>query len=207
MRRIQVLIASLALAGTAGAAEEGFVPLFNGKNLDGWQVDTPGIWQVRDGMLVGKHAGLKWNDFLRSRKHYENFELKLEFRLVGGTGNSGIQFRSKPVANSHEVSGYQADIGEKYWGCLYDESRRNKVLVQAAPGTLLTLKQDGWNEYVIRARGGRIQLELNGIQTVDFLETAAGIERTGFIAVQVHSGPAIEVHFRNLRIRELPPGD
>jgi hypothetical protein len=197
----------LAAAGAVLAAEPGFTPIFNGKNLDGWEVDTPGIWSVREGMIVGKHAGLKWNDFLRTKKHYENFILKLEFRLVGGAGNSGIQFRSKPVPNSHEVSGYQADIGEKYWGCLYDESRRNKVLVEAPAQALAGLNKEGWNEYTIEARGGLIRLELNGIQTVYFLETEPRIERSGVIALQVHSGPAIEVHFRNLRIRELPPGD
>src|SRR5687767_15441097 len=63
-----MLFAAAALPG----AEEGFLPLFNGKNLDGWQIDTPGVWSVRDGMIVGKHAGQKWNDFLRTRKDYEN---------------------------------------------------------------------------------------------------------------------------------------
>jgi hypothetical protein len=208
MRKIQVLIVLLAVfAATAAGAEEGFVPLFNGKDLEGWEVDTPGLWSVKGGMIVGKHNGLKWNDFLRTKKHYENFILKLEFRLVKGVGNSGIQFRSKPVPDSHEVEGYQADIGEKYWGALYDESRRKKVLVGPPEEVLANLKKDAWNEYVIRAEGWRIKLELNGIQTVDFLETDTHIPRTGFIALQVHSGPGIEVQFRNLRIRELPPGD
>ena len=205
MRKIQGLIVLVGVA--VGGAEEGFVPLFNGKSLDGWEVDTPRVWAVRDGMIVGKHQGQKWNDFLRTKKNYENFILKAEFRLVGGVGNSGIQFRSKPVPNSHEVSGYQADVGEKYWGCLYDESRRNKVLVEPPAAALDGVKKDGWNEYVIRAEGWRIKLELNGVQTVDFLETDTKIERTGFIALQVHSGPGIEVQFRNLRIRELPRGD
>jgi hypothetical protein len=202
-----MLLGFAVWAAALPAAEPGFTPLFNGKNLDGWQADTPGVWSVRDGMIVGKHTGQKWNDFLRTEKDYENFILKAEFRLVNGVGNSGIQFRSKPVENSHEVSGYQADIGEKYWGCLYDESRRNKVLVQPPVEALAGLKRDGWNEYTIHAQGGRIKLELNGILTVDFLETDTKIPRTGFIALQVHAGPGIEVHFRNLRIRELPPGD
>jgi len=205
MRTIQVLAALVTVA--LQGAEPGFTPIFNGKNLDGWEVDTPGLWQVRDGAIAGKHGGLKYNDFLRTRKRYENFILKLEFRLAGGVGNSGIQFRSKPVPNSHEVSGYQADIGEKYWGALYDESRRNKVLAAPEPALLANLKKDAWNEYVIEARGRRIRLQVNGVQTVDYLETGATIDRAGFIALQVHSGPGIEVEFRNLRIRELPPGD
>ncbi|MGH9657425.1 MAG: 3-keto-disaccharide hydrolase [Bryobacteraceae bacterium] len=177
--------------------------LFNGKSLDGWETDTPGLWSVRDGMIVGRHEGLKYNDFLRTKRSYADFRLRLKFRLVNGEGNSGIQFRSKPAAIPHEVSGYQADIGQKYWGCLYDESRRNRVLAQAAEESLVGLDRAGWNEYAITARGDRITLELNGRRTVDYRETDPAIERGGFIALQVHSGPPIEVHFKDLEIEAL----
>lgn len=181
--------------------EDGFTPLFDGVSLDGWEVDTPGLWSVRHGMIVGKHAGLKYNDFLRTRKSYGDFELRLQFRLVGGVGNSGVQFRSVPATIPHEVSGYQADVGQQYWGCLYDESRRRRVLAQAP--AMPELDKLGWNEYVIRAQGRRIGLWLNGLQTVEYVESEPGIAGSGFLALQVHSGPGIEVHFRNIRIREL----
>ncbi|MFN3323984.1 MAG: DUF1080 domain-containing protein [Bryobacteraceae bacterium] len=197
-----LLAAWLAMASIA-AAQSDFKPLFNGRDLDGWEVDTPGLWQVRDGAIVGRHDGLKYNDFLRTKKHYRNFELRLKFRLINGEGNSGIQFRSKPVPNSHEVSGYQADIGMQYWGCLYDESRRNKILAQANPGSLDGLDKAGWNEYVITAIDNRITLDLNGKRTVDYAETEPGMDEKGFIALQVHSGPKIEVWFKDLYIREL----
>lgn len=177
--------------------------LFNGKNLDGWEVDTPGLWQVRDGMIVGKSAGMKYNDFLRTKKLYGDFELRLKFRLIDGVGNTGIQFRSKPVPDSHEVSGYQADIGQQYWGCLYDESRRKKVLVQATPESLAKLDKTGWNDYVIRAQGNHITLQVNGVRTVDYREAEPGIETTGFIALQVHSGPPMEVQFKDLELKVL----
>jgi hypothetical protein len=179
-----------------------FEPLFNGKDLDGWVQDTPGVWSVRDGMIVGKAVNLKHNDFLRTRKVYNDFTVKLWFRLVNGIGNSGIQFRSQPVAGSHELAGYQADIGETYWGCLYDESRRRKVLVQAAPERLAGLRKEGWNEYVITARGNHIRLDLNGVRTVDYQEQESGMNVPGLIALQVHSGPAVEVHFKDIRIYE-----
>jgi hypothetical protein len=166
-------------------------------------VDTPGIWSARDGMLVGKHGGLKYNDFLRTGKSYGDFVLRLKFRLVNGEGNSGVQFRSKPVPGSHEVEGYQADIGQQYWGCLYDESRRRKVLAQPPAEALAGLDKAGWNEYVITARGRRITLDLNGKRTVDYTESEDGIDPSGFIALQVHSGPAIEVQFKDLLIKEL----
>src|SRR3712207_1069186 len=104
-----VIAALMAAAAVSQATAADFVPLFNGRNLNGWQVDTRGLWTVQDGMIIGKHQGLAYNDFLRTAAHYANFVLSLKFRLVDGRGNSGVQFRSKPVPNSHEVAGYQAD--------------------------------------------------------------------------------------------------
>ncbi len=184
--------------------EEGFVSIFEGKTLTGWEGDRD-LWTVEDSMIVGDTgAGIKRNEFLATEKRYGDFELRLEFRLRKGAGNSGVQFRSKRVEGSSEVSGYQADIGEKYWGCLYDESRRNKILVQAPPELEKTLSRDGWNNYVILAQGRNITLALNGLTTVDYVEEDRAIDRTGIIALQVHAGGPLHVEFRNLRIRELP---
>jgi hypothetical protein len=154
--------------------------------------------------IVGDSPGIPHNQFLATRKSYGNFELQLEFRLNEGKGNSGVQFRSKRVADSSEVSGYQADIGEQYWGCLYDESRRNKVLAQAPAALADKLKKNDWNTYTIRAVGPRITLAINGVTTVDYTEPDASIPRTGVVALQVHSGPPLRVAFRNIRIKELP---
>jgi hypothetical protein len=205
MNRRTFLASAAGAAASSLAAVEGFQPLFNGRNLDDWIVDTPGLWRVQDGGVTGVSPGLKYNDFLRTRKHYRNFVLKTRFQLVSDSdrANSGIQFRSKPVPGSHEVSGYQADIGQQYWGCLYDESRRNRILAQASQEALSALDKKGWNEYEIIADGRRIVLKLNGIISVDYVETEEGIDDTGFIALQLHSGPPLSVHFRDLRIREL----
>lgn len=196
----------LFFVATALSAQSGFKPLFNGKNLDEWIVDTPGLWRVENGVIIGKSPGLKYNDFLRTKKQYRNFILKATFRMMdeSGRGNSGIQFRSKPVEGSHEVSGYQADMGQQYWGCLYDESRRNKVLAQASKEAMATLKKDGWNQYTISAQGNRITLELNGVKSIEWIENDAGIEQSGFIALQLHGGPPMEMHFKDLQISVLP---
>ncbi len=178
-------------------------PLFDGRTLDGWVQDTPGLWSVRDGMIVGRHEGLQWNDFLRTRDSFEDFELSLEFRLVGGRGNSGVQFRSIPDQKEHELFGYQADIGENYWGSLYDESRRRRILAQAPQPAIDTLDKDAWHSYVVRAHGRHISLSIDGMRTVDYTEADAGILSRGILALQVHSGPGIEVWFRNVRVREL----
>jgi hypothetical protein len=186
----------------AAAVEEGFVPLFDGKTLAGWEGDAK-LWKVEDGLIVGDSPGIQQNEFLATKKSYGDFELRLEFRLRQGQGNSGVQFRSRRVDGSSEVSGYQADIGEKYWGCLYDESRRNKILVQAPLELEKGLRKDGWNRYVIRAQGAHVVLLLNDIQTVDYREADDAIRRDGIIALQVHAGGPLRVEFRNLRIRKL----
>ena len=146
------------------------------------------MWEVRDGMIVGKHAGMKYNDFLRTRKHYANFILKVKFQLVNGEGNSGMQFRGKPVPDSHEASGYQAGIGQQYGGFLCDESRRKRVLAKPSEATLAGLDKAGWNEYELHVEGNHIVLKLNGKTTVDYTESEPGIDDEGFIALQVHSG-------------------
>lgn len=197
-------VPALSAAEPEGSAdvEKGFVPLFNGKDLDGWSGDEM-LWSVHDGVIVGDSKGIKRNEFLVTDDRYDDFELRLEFRLVDGRGNSGVQFRSELEKDSPQVVGYQADLGQKYWGCLYDEHRRRKVLA-AAPASLDdVLDKDGWNEYRIRAEGPRVRLAINDHETVDFSEPDPEIARTGIIALQIHSGPAMRVEFRNIRLKRL----
>jgi len=177
-------------------------PLFNGTDLSGWEGDTE-LWKVDDGMIIGDSPGISRNEFLATTRLFDDFELTLEFRMHGGRGNSGIQFRSSRVQNSRAMVGYQADLGERFWGCLYDEHRRRKVLA-AAPAELNdVLDKQGWNTYVIRAKGDRVTLSINGLTTVDYTEEDESIAKAGVIALQIHSGPAMRIDFRNLQIREL----
>ena len=184
------------------ADEPGSRTLFNGKDLAGWEGDTT-LWKVEGEAIVGDSPGIKHNQFLCTKEEFGDFELKLEFRVKDGAGNTGVQFRTKKIPDSTEVSGYQADLGDKYWGCLYDESRRNKILVSASPDLEKVLKKSDWNEYAIRAEGDHITLKINGVTTVDYKEPEAEIARSGIIALQVHSGGPMRVDFRNIRIKVL----
>ena len=158
------------------------------------------------GRSWGVRPGSSHNDFLATRASYGDFILKLTFKVEGdASANSGVQFRSVRVPG-HEMSGYQADIGQGYWGCLYDESRRNKVLVQANPKAIEAIHKDGWNEYVIRAMGSKITLSLNGQTSVTYDEPETNIAREGRIALQVHAGKALKVTFKNILIQPLPVG-
>ena len=196
---------SRLLSGEPAVVETGgYHSLFNGEDLGGWEGDTA-LWAVRDGMIVGKSTtGLSHNDFLATDATYGDFVLKLTFRVLGDdSANSGVQFRSVRVPG-HEMSGYQADVGQHYWGCLYDESRRNKVLVEANPKAFATVNKNGWNTYVIRAIGGHIGLTLNGVPSVNYDEKDDAIAREGKIALQMHAGKAIEVQFKDIYIQRLP---
>ena len=146
------------------------------------------------------------NEFLCTTKTYGDFELKVVFKLTGDRdkANAGIQFRTKRIPKHHEVIGYQADMGQGYWGALYDESRRKMLLAKPDAKVLDKLvKHDDWNEYTIRCEGPRIRLWLNGIQTVDFTETDEKIDRTGIIGLQVHGGAKAKVMYKDVRIEEL----
>ena len=201
---VAVVIVINSVTAMARADEEkGFKPLFDGKSLQGWEGDQA-LWHVHNKMIVGKSPGIKRNEFLATKKEYGDFELRLEFRLLEGKGNSGIQFRSRRAPRGHGCIGYQADIGQNYWGCLYDEERRRKVLVQAPPELGDKLRKTGWNSYTIRAEGDRVMLTINGVKTVDYVEKDEEIAQTGIIALQIHSGPAMQIDFRNIRIKELP---
>ena len=113
--------------------------------------------------------------------------------MVGKDANAGIQIRSRRIPNSHEMCGYQADMGQHYWGCLYDESRRNRILAEANKDELAKgLKPNDWNEYGIRSVGRRVQLWINGCQTVDYLEPAKALSQAGVIGLQIHAGPPAE---------------
>jgi hypothetical protein len=183
------------------------VSLFDGKTLDGWE-GNPDLFHVQDGAIVGgslKKATPR-NEFLSTKKAYGDFELRLKVKLLGDPAyaNAGVQIRSRRVPNSSEMAGYQADMGQQYWGSLYDESRRNKTLARPDPaGLRKALKLGDWNEYVIRCIGPRVQLWLNGYQTVDYTESDKSLEQTGLIGLQIHAGPPAEAWYKDITIQSI----
>ena len=198
--------ATLCFAALLQAAP---VPLFDGKTFEGWEGDIGEVWRIEDAALTAGSLEKRQakNNFLATRKTFANFELTLKWRLQGSEGfvNGGVQFRSKRIPNHHEVSGYQADLGAGYDGALYDESRRNKILERPSKEVLEKARKPlgEWNDYRIRAEGSRIQIWLNGVQTVDYTEADAKMETTGIIAVQIHGGATALAQYKDLMIEEL----
>ena len=204
------LACPLASADQPSAAAD-VRPLFDGTTFAGWNGDTKDTWRIEDGAIVAGSTSVAAprNEFLATNRTFGNFELRLEYRIDDSDArNAGVQFRTVRVPNHHEVIGYQADIGDAFEGCLYDESRRNRVLVTPPPEIVAQARsraKDGWNEYVIRCEGRRIRLAINGVQTVDYTETDATIPQEGVIALQIHGTMVGTVRYRNIRIVEFPP--
>ena len=183
------------------------VLLFDGKTFDGWEGNTD-WFRIEDGAIVGGslEKRIPRNEFLCTTTEYSDFELRLKVKLLGdpAQANGGIQIRSRRVPNHHEMIGYQADMGQQYWGCLYDESRRNRILAQPDPELRRRIARHGqWNDYVVRCEGRRVRLWLNGVQTVDYTEPDESLEQTGVIGLQIHSGVPAEAWYKDIRIAEI----
>lgn len=205
------LILALILSGTAiGQQEENTQSLFDGKALKGWKVfpaEFEGLWTVKDGIIVagdGKNT-IPENNYLYTEEKYEDFEFRCLFRLTGdhstGMINSGIQYRSFIEGNN--MVGYQADIGRGFWGDIYDEHRRAKLVGGDLSTLNHILKEDGWNSYIVRVKGNRHELYINGVKTADYIEQDASIPTKGIIGLQLHSGGNAQLELRDITITEL----
>ncbi|HLY07767.1 MAG TPA: family 16 glycoside hydrolase, partial [Planctomycetota bacterium] len=182
----------------AGAPGE---PLFNGKDLTGWEGD-PAVWSVDQGELVGK-GPQKRNHFIFHKAELSDFRLTVEIKLTPNGGNSGFQIRSVPIEGG-EARGCQADVGAGWWGKLYEESGRGVLYPKKGEpfdGDKFVKKED-WNVYEIVAVGNRIKTAINGNLCTDLEDDKMAMK--GRIGLQVHSGGPMEVRFRNFQL-ELNP--
>lgn len=208
--RFLILPFLLISASLSHSAEP--ISIFDGKTLDGWDYD-PQVWRVEDGMITGgsRTEKIKENFFICTNKSYQNFDLKLKIKVSGdpatGLINSGIQIRSLRVPGSAHMCGYQVDCGQGWFGKIYDEFRRNKVIAEPVDASALEKVVDvfGWNEYRIRAEGSHIQTWINGVLAIDYMEQDKNISLDGLIGPQVHSGGICLVQVKDVTIEELPP--
>jgi putative membrane-bound dehydrogenase-like protein len=182
------------------ATKDNAKDLFNGKDLTGWDGDMK-LWSVQDGEIVGKSPGIKKNTFLVSQMVAEDFKLTVKVKLVPNKENSGVQFRSELLPDG-EMRGPQADVGQGYWGKLYEESARGNLADNKAGEKVV--KVDDWNEYVIIAEGSHVKTYLNGELCVDLDD--AKLSRRGAFGLQIHSGGAMEVRFKDIKLEVLTPG-
>lgn len=198
--RLSAFVLAFLIAGCQG---DSGISLFNGKDYSGWEGDIEWFYIQQKSLVAGSLGrAIPQNEFLCTKESYSDFTLKAKFKIVGEQSNGGIQFRSKRVAASNEVSGYQADVGQNFTGSLYDEHRRNKFLHQIDEATLTSLyKPEGeWYDYQISAIGPNINLSIDGIETTSYVEEDKSIAPSGIICIQIHSGPPGEIWYKDISI-------
>jgi HEAT repeat protein len=207
-----------------GTAEQGFIPIFNGKDMAGWE-GKPGWWMVEDGALTSESTPEKpcteGNYLVWQGGQPADFEILADFKL-SRSANSGIQIRSEARPN-WDTYGYQADMtGEgELVGFVYHHERgliagRGEKAVFAGDGKktvekigdpaelLKHFKPGDWNSYRVVCRGSDIVIFVNGVlmcQITDHHATLAAAR--GIIALQMHPGPPMKVQFKNVRLKEL----
>jgi hypothetical protein len=213
-----------------GALEEsGFKPMFDGKTMKGWDCD-PNFWRVENGEIIGETKAdhqppqnifCIWKDGTPG-----DFEFKMQYKLTGETGNSGVQYRSVelPAVAKWVMKGYQADIDGKqvYTGQLYEERGRGFVALRGQmvyvadgkkPGSIGStgddaelkglIKNDDWNDLHIIARGNTLIHLLNGrVMCVIVDDDKANRRMDGEIGIQLHkTTAAMKIESRNIRLK------
>ena len=204
-------------------SEAGFKPIFNGKDLTGWDGD-PKFWRVEAESIVGQTTTenpAKGNTFIIWKDgEVDDFELKLSYRIQGG--NSGIQYRSKR-ADGWVVGGYQADIdsADMFSGILYEERGKRGVMAERGENAVWTgpetkkvsqfgdkaalqkeIKKDAWNDYHVIVKGANFKHYINGKLMSETTDNDPRLRvLSGILALQLHAGPPMKVEFKNIRLR------
>ena len=174
--------------------------LFNGKNLDGWNIHGSELWYVENGILICESGPDKGYGYLSTEKFYDDFDLTVEFKQEAN-GNSGVFVRS--TFEGTKVSGWQVEVAPpgSDTGGVYESYGRG-WLVKPDKEKDKVLKMGKWNKMRIRLVGNQIQSWLNGTSMISLEDEMIG-KGKGSIALQIHDGGGIKVRWRNLVVNEL----
>jgi len=175
-------------------------PLFNGKNLDGWNIHGSELWYVENGILICESGPDKGYGYLSTEKIYDDFNLTVEFKQEAN-GNSGVFIRS--TFEGTKVSGWQVEVAPpgSDTGGIYESYGRG-WLIKPNKEKDKVLKMGKWNKMRIRVVGNQIQTWLNGTWMISLEDEMIG-KGKGSIALQIHDGGGIKVRWRNLVVNEL----
>lgn len=218
-----------AVSAMAQNPEEGFVSLFNGKDLTGWSGDQR-LWSVENGEIVGQTDAdakkIVKNTFLVSDKSFANFVLRFDFKITN-PGNSGLQYRSWTIKDEtpFRLGGYQGDFdgGATYSGIVYGEGFRG-ILAERGKKCRIgddhksvtveefaknedlkkEVKIEDWNSYEIIADGFHFEHKINGKTTAILDDDDIQTRRAdGVLGIQLHVGPPMKVQIKNIRMKEM----
>ena len=174
--------------------------LFNGKNLDGWNIHGTELWYVENGLLICESGPDKGYGYLSTEKFYDDFDLTVEFKQEAN-GNSGVFIRS--TFEGTKVSGWQVEVAPpgSHSGGVYESYGRG-WLIKPDKEKDKVLKMGKWNKMRIRVVGNQIQSWLNGTSMISLEDEMIG-KGKGSIALQIHDGGGIKIRWRNLIVNEL----
>ena len=174
--------------------------LFNGKNLEGWNIHGTELWYVDQGLLVCESGPDKAYGYLSTTKYYDDFELTLEFKQEAN-GNSGVFIRS--TVEGTKVSGWQVEVAPpgSNSGGVYESYGRG-WLIKPAKEKDKALKMGEWNQMRIRVVGNQIETWLNGTEMISLNDEKIG-KGKGSIALQIHDGGGIKMRWKNLQVNSL----
>ena len=196
MKKIFTLIVILNLSVPVQAQ----IDLFNGQNLDGWEINGTEKWYVEKGELICESGPDAEYGYLSTKEQYDDFELELEFKQEAD-GNSGVFFRS--TVSGTIVNGWQVEVAPPnlHTGGIYESYGRG-WLIKPDPAKDQYLKMGSWNRMKIIANGNKVTTYLNGHEMVEIFDEKIGNGKGG-IALQIHSGGGIKVKWRNIKLKEL----
>jgi hypothetical protein len=203
LTRIVLAVALLSTLAAAQAAEGNWVSLFNGKDLTGWQKNGTENWTVQDGCILGESTTNKYG-YLTTEKTYRDFDLRLKFKPLA-KGNSGVFIRSHITGidpeHGPDIEGMQVEVDPSvgnHTGGLYESGGRGWVIQPTAEGEK-ALKPGEWNDLEISAHGNHIVTRLNGVQIVDYTDTAPKFT-DGVIGLQLHTGGGVKMLWKDIEV-------
>ena len=187
-------------SATSSLCAQGPIPIFNGRDLEGWTVHGTELWYVDAGDLVCESGPEAQYGYLRTDETYTDFELTLQFKQEAN-GNSGVFFRS--TIEGTMISGWQAEVAPPglFSGGIYESYGRG-WLIQPDPSKDSALLMGEWNTMRIRVVGSRVTTWINSTEMINFVDDNIGAA-TGHIALQIHDGGGIKIRWRNIEVTRL----
>jgi Domain of Unknown Function (DUF1080) len=209
VKRIGVFVVIGLVAGLtamAQASREGeWVPLFDGKDLNGWKKNGDEKWIVEQGTILCESTANKYG-YLTTEKTYRDFDLRLKFKGEAA-GNSGLFFHARITGidpeHGPDIEGMQVEVDPgvgKHTGGLYESGGRGWVAMPTPEGER-ALKPGEWNDLGVSVRGSHVVVHLNGVQVTDYNDASPKFT-DGVIGLQIHTGGGVKMRWKDIYIKE-----